>query len=136
MKCEIINKRRLEEVEETSLIPFEEFEQWAENQLNEFPFKNLNKYQKNYTLKHLHIKRFLDRMCVRQSQEPELKGLRIEFSNNAVFYPESQALVRSGYKLWIHDLGIADFACFTFKEIKMMMNCLKKGKWAIEKFEH
>jgi len=126
-------KQRLSEVEFESTIPFSEFKQWVNDQTSKGHYLHQSKSALQYSRKKLYIKRSIDRMYLRQSQEPKLEGECIKMSNDALLYPNSQVLVRNGYKLWVHDLGLADFACFTENEIVTMMNCLKKGKWAIEK---
>lgn len=128
-------KQRLSEVQPQSKIPFEQFKEWVNSETSKHHYLYQSKSTNRYSIQKLYITRSIDRMYLRQSQEPTLEGECIKMSNDALLYPDSQVLVRNGYKLWVHDLSVADFACFKDEEIELMAKCLRRGKWAIEKYE-
>jgi hypothetical protein len=123
--------QRLLNVEPQSKIPLNEFEEWVNGEVEGIK----NKHTRHRRKCNLYNKRSIDRMHLRQSQQITLKGECIKMSNDALLYPESHTLVRHGVKLWVHDLSVADFACFKDEENQIMLECLRVGEWAIEQFK-
>jgi len=126
-------KKRLEEVDATSLLPFNKFQEWADDKMGEVPYRHQSQSMREYSKYKLYLKRSIDRKYLRLADEKKTEGKCIKVSHDGLLYPESQILVRHGIKLWVHDLSIADFVCFGDEEIKQMMDCLRVGKWAVEK---
>lgn len=124
-------EKRLSDVEPQSKIPFSEFKEWANSEVEGIK----NAHTRHRRKCNLYNQRSIDRMYLRQSQVPTPSGECIKMSNDALLYPDAHTLVRHEVALWIHDLSVADFVCFKDEEIQIMIECLRVGKWAIEKFE-
>jgi len=129
-------KKRLKEVDKTSLLSLDVFMDGVETKMGEYPYKFQSLNTRRYNKYKLYLKRSIDREYLRGADEKKTEGKCIEVSHDGLLYPESHILVSHGrFKFWVHDLSVADFACFKDEEIQIMMECLRMGKWAIEKFE-